>query len=614
MRRTLSAGLLAAALTLLAADVRADDQQDAINKSIDHGVAALRRMQNPDGSFTNLEVGATALGGLTLLECGAAADDKAVLRAADVVRQASPGMTETYSLSLGILFLDRLGDAADVPLIESMTVRLLAGQNAAGGWTYHCPNISEAEVRRLTGQLNKRSELVGRSGPKDDKDAKTDKDAKESRRTVKDLPKEIQDQLALINRMAPPAGDGVQAAGDNSNTQFATLALWVARRHGLPVDNALLRIDQRYRSSQSPKGGWAYMPGGAMAMMGPSAAMTCAGLLGLAVAHGAAEDAAQQKDAKGKAPDPAKDAALQAGLAALATAIDDPVAKKKARGLPAAVPGASGKAYYFLWSLERVAVALDLDTIGGHDWYAWGAEILVANQRPDGTWEGGHQAEIDTCFALLFLRKANLARDLTANLKGKLTGVTLKAGGGDVDKLTGALSDKGADADKAKPPDKPKDPPELVRQKDPPPDESPGARLARELVQAPAERRDDVLGKLRDGKGGEYTDALAAAIPRLSGDARKAARDALALRLTRMTPDTLRKYVLDDDAEVRRAAALAAAMKDCKNLVPDVAGLLKDPEPDVSRAARAALKALAGDDLGPDPEAWKGWWKKQGRE
>jgi hypothetical protein len=609
MRRMLSAGLLAAALMGTAVTgVRAGDQ-DAIDKAIDRGVTALRRMQGPDGSFTNLEVGATALGGLTLLECGAGADDKAVLRAADLVRKASPGMTETYSLALSVLFLDRLGDAADVPLIESLTVRLLAGQNAAGGWTYTCPNISESEVRRLTSLLDKRTELVGRRDPpKDDKAPKDDKDPKDGRRSVKDLPKEIQDQLTLINRAAPVGGGDATSTGDNSNTQFATLALWVARRHGLPVDGALGRIDQRYRASQSPRGGWGYTPGPGGGMAPASAAMTCAGLLGLAVAHGAAADAAQQKDAKVKAPDPAKDVALQAGLAALATAIDDPVAKKKARGLPAAVPPAGGRAYYFLWSLERVSVALDLDAIGGHDWYGWGSEILVANQLPDGTWQGAYQPEVDTCFALLFLRKANLARDLTANLKGKLSGVTLKAGG-DVEKLPGALDGKG-DGDKVKP----KDSPDLVRQKDPPRDEAPGARMARELVQAPAERREELLGQLRDGKGGEYTDALAAAIPRLSGDARKLARDALAERLTRMKPETLRKYVLDDDAEVRRAAALAAAMKDSKILIPDLAALLNDPEADVARAARAALKALAGDDLGPDAGPWKAWWKKQGRE
>ena len=59
-----------------------------------------------------------------------------------------------------------------------------------------------------------------------------------------------------------------------------------------------------------------------------------------------------------------------------------------------------GKSYYFFWSLERVGVILDQDKIGGHDWYAWGSEILVANQGGDGSWHGEYPPAVDTCFRL----------------------------------------------------------------------------------------------------------------------------------------------------------------------------------------------------------------------
>ena len=46
------------------------------------------------------------------------------------------------------------------------------------------------------------------------------------------------------------------------------------------------------------------------------------------------------------------------------------------------------------------------DLIGGKDWYRWGAEILVANQQPNGNWQnGGYPGSsntLDTCLALLF--------------------------------------------------------------------------------------------------------------------------------------------------------------------------------------------------------------------
>src|SRR5206468_645731 len=64
-----------------------------------------------------------ALPALTLLECGAGASDPAVQKAAAFVRAnatKSAITSPTYECSLAILFLDRLGDAADEPLIRSL--------------------------------------------------------------------------------------------------------------------------------------------------------------------------------------------------------------------------------------------------------------------------------------------------------------------------------------------------------------------------------------------------------------------------------------------------------------------------------------------------------------
>jgi hypothetical protein len=78
---------------------------------------------------------------------------------------------------------------------------------------------------------------------------------------------------------------------------------------------------------------------------------------------------------------------------------------------------------YFLWSLERAAVLYGLPTIGDRDWYRWGAEILIANQEKRGYWTNGgyHGASptIDTCLALLFLKRANFVADLGARLPFK---------------------------------------------------------------------------------------------------------------------------------------------------------------------------------------------------
>jgi hypothetical protein len=604
MKRALLAGCLVVAWTLMGSVARAADRE-AIDKAVERGTAFLRQhgAASQDFNTTGQPVGASALVGLTLLECGAGPDDEAVRGIAAMVRPASVDMHQTYSLALSILFLDRLGDPSDVPLIQSMTVRLLAGQNASGGWSYECPAVGEAEVRRLTAHLKEQAELIGRRERPKVVKGDNEPDAKPARPSVKDLPKEIQQQLDLIRPTAPGS---TQIMGDNSNTQFATMALWVGRRQGLPVEKALARIDQRFRVTQNPDGGWTYSPvlGGAGVS---TATMTCAGLLGLAVAHGSVAEVALEK---GKTvPDPSKDRAVKAALALLGTAVGHPFGKGRAGAPPLNVPMVGGRTYYFFWSLERVAVALDLKTIGGKgkDWYAWGADVLLANQAPDGSWQGEYSAPVDTCFALLFLKRANLASDLTARLKGKLQDpgeVTLKAGGSADDLLKGPPGfTSGLEMKDGKYPVVSRPPPSAA--------DTEGALMARELFQAPAERRGPLLEKYRDGKGVTYTEALAGAIPHMDGEAKSQARDALAERLTRMKTDTLVRYFQDQDAEIRRAAALAAAMKEDKALIPDLIPLLDDAEPTVAHAALAALKDVSGEKLGPSAEEWKAWWKRR---
>jgi hypothetical protein len=76
---------------------------------------------------------------------------------------------------------------------------------------------------------------------------------------------------------------------------------------------------------------------------------------------------------------------------------------------------------YLLWSIERVGVIYDAREIppgpGGRDWYNWGAHIILDNQKEDGQWQDRFPGVPDTCFALLFLKRANIAKDLTDKLR-----------------------------------------------------------------------------------------------------------------------------------------------------------------------------------------------------
>jgi hypothetical protein len=155
---------------------------------------------------------------------------------------------------------------------------------------------------------------------------------------------------------------------------------------------------------------------------GGSPAMTGAGLLGLAVGHGLHTDKKKVKDDQ-----------MEKGFRAIATAVGKPLgADKKMRvvkgrkGLPRRIFPRSSINLYFLWTLERVGVIYNVRLMDGRDWYRWGVELLLDAQKPLGFWaEGGYPGTgqtLDTCLALLFLKRANLATDLTKKLEFVIEG------------------------------------------------------------------------------------------------------------------------------------------------------------------------------------------------
>ena len=616
-------GTTVAILLLLPLGVRAADDQ-TIQSALSRGVAFLKKQQDGKGTWTYVEStpGATALAGLTLLECDMPPTDRAVQRAAEAVRPATVTLTHTYSLALAVLFLDHLGDPADVPLIQSMGVRLLAGQKASGGWTYDCPPNSREESRRLNALITKRRSSAGGREPA----GQADRDD----RPV--LAKELQQQLKTINPQAGPQHT------DNSNTKFATLALWVARRYGVPAETALGRVESRFRGTQNADGGWGYLPGGKGALGQSLGSMTCAGLLGLAFGHGSAAESSLRtgaRPAEGRPappPDMSQDRSIRQGLLLLAGILSKPLDPLGREAVP--LFNLKGDEYYFLWALERVAVAYGLETIGNKDWYAWGAQYLLARQRTDGSWHGRYAPSVDTCFALLFLRRANLSKDLTATLKGRVGDpgqVTLKSGevGGRRPEQPREGPGQGNEDRGQKTEDRGQKTEDKGQKTEDKGQKTEGgnlegeiARLTAALLQAPEERQEQLLTQYKAARGVAYTQALAGVIPKLPDASRKKARDALAERLARMTAQTLNGRLNDDDPEIRRATALACAMRDERSHIPNLIARLQDSEPLVARAAHAALKSLSGKDFGPAPgaspaeqgravRAWKDWWDQQ---
>src|SRR5262249_36222066 len=126
--------------------------------------------------------------------------------------------------------------------------------------------------------------------------------------------------------------------GDNSNSQFAILALWAARRHQIPLERTAERILKRFHLTQAADGSWTYLPG---SNVSPQPTMTGAALLGLAVGHAVENEAKKRKEPVDQ------DVSIQKGFERLAQSIGKPTGKDK--GVPLTD-------LYYLWSVERVAV------------------------------------------------------------------------------------------------------------------------------------------------------------------------------------------------------------------------------------------------------------------
>lgn len=609
---------------LLASSLASAADQKQIEAAMKKGAdwVKTRYAQGAVGKAGNHGIGPECLSGLALLEAGVPRNDPTVKALTTAIRDAAFRETKTYQASLCLMYLDRYDDPADVPLIQALAVRLLAGQGAAGGWGYDTvAAVSDADEKALRavkadqppGQLHPDIERYGRA--------------------------------VFAARAATPVGGG----DDNSNTQFAVIAVWLARKHGVPVEDALNLIGRRYLASQNPRtGGWGYngpAPGGGNADAHGSPSMHCAGLIGLATWIGRRDDArakadpgkkdppkgepggppknpgdpffnppAKPKDAEPKKNPPraqdAFDRAADFGLRGLGVHLADS-ARAGGGALVIKSDGHGQHDLYFLWSVERVGVIFGLEKIGGVNWYEAGAHSLVRAQGADGSWgAGGYGAEVNTAFALLFLSKANLARGL--NAKGDFaTDTTLKTERPSGSDSKGSAPGGGAGG--------PIEPAPIL----PGPAAGEAATLAAQLILAAEKDWTTVLHKLRDAKGIVHTQALVTAVGRLDGDKRKLAREALAERLTRMTAKSLREMAKVEDAEWRRAALLAMAMKDDKGHIPDLIAAIEDEEDIVVRAARAGLRSLTGgEDFGPGATStagekaiaaarWREWLDKQ---
>jgi hypothetical protein len=327
-----------------------------VNLAIDAGVALLRSRQEPDGSWKFCVCGAmkndahangtTALAVYTLLKCDVPVREKAVTTGFDwLLAQPLPNHTYTVSLQ-AMAFAEAIQMLTPPPKSK---VKMLAEDVAA--LTKYLPRLRDCATWLAEAQTHQNH------GGYETGDW--------------DYQKQPQQNM------------------DNSNTQFAVLGLRAAMNAGVPIPVVTwTRSLNHWAADQNKDGSWPYRKEKANPNQGGSRSMTAAGLYCSLVAK-----------ATLKRKDP------------VTLVAEDPFKKglehfKKNYPVSALArdrsPGHVFSPYYDLYSLERAMMISKTEKLGDRDWYRDGALYILANQGLGGEWIDA----TDTCFALLFLKKA----------------------------------------------------------------------------------------------------------------------------------------------------------------------------------------------------------------
>lgn len=311
------------------------DVRQAIERGVDYLKSQQDKTRGGWPEHPNQPAGLSALCALALLQSGLGTDDPAVARALDYLRKFDrPDMT--YAVAL-------------------RTMAFCAAE----------PKKDLLQIRQNTKWLEA-TQLVGAS--------------------------------AVRGRKGTWAySDRHEGQGDNSNTQFALLALSEAQRVGVEVSPSTWRLAQEYwQQTQKPDGSWGYKPG-----LPSSGSMTCAGIASLVITSGRLSSGRARVEGErvlccgaGTADD-----SIERGLNWLGHSFS-----------VRANPGDRSWLLYYLYGLERTGRMTGRRFIGGHDWYREGAEVLVREQDDfSGSWRGVGTAEsnplVATSLALLFLAK-----------------------------------------------------------------------------------------------------------------------------------------------------------------------------------------------------------------
>jgi hypothetical protein len=183
---------------------------------------------------------------------------------------------------------------------------------------------------------------------------------------------------AADNRSVYAYGPNTAGTTDHSCTQYGILGVWEASKRDIGINHKFwARAQQHFIKTQTPDGGWNYSGTGDAA----TGTMTAAGLTALFVCQ-------QQLHRHYNQPDGKLVNAIAKGMQWLDTHFT---------GGPSSFP------FYYLYGIERVALASGVTHLNGRHWYRDGARFIFDNFDPDSGSVGGNV--VQTSFSLMFLAR-----------------------------------------------------------------------------------------------------------------------------------------------------------------------------------------------------------------
>jgi hypothetical protein len=261
----------------------------------------------------------------------------------------------------------------------------------------------------------------------------------------------------------PNEGSHTRQEGDSSMTQYATLALWGAKRARFDVpQEACARVANFWIRTQTPQGAWGYQghlapPGQRIPQNDVRPSITVGGLgscyaigelFGLAKREGDEQPRisnALQKVQQTNAASryfPAQN--LDLSQLRQTISLGDRYVEQTHRGYEGVNHKVSWLAVFLLYSMERYRSFQEhyQGTASDPGWYDEGVEYLEKMQKSDGSWIFGRSGAVETSFAILFLTrstKKSIAREFGEGLVRGGRGLPADIGQVVIDEATGAV-------------------------------------------------------------------------------------------------------------------------------------------------------------------------------